>query len=138
VNSTLQLVTSQFFMVKPAVFGYLSTLSRLRWGLLEVQWAKLRLVRKWTRNLLGKSWGNGLSEVYIYIFFQHSVFFSSHHMGWSENWATPQDHASTANHHVSPKHRYVVAIISPIPSPLHGLQHSAADGIPPNVLAALP
>ena len=78
VNSTLQLVTSQFFMVKPAVFGYLSTLSRLRWGLLEVQWAKLRLVRKWTRNLLGKSWGNGLSEVYIYIsiffFFQHSVF----------------------------------------------------------------
>ena len=76
--------------------------------------------------------------IYIYIFFQHSVFFSSHHMGWSENWATPQDHASTANHHVSPKHRYVVAIISPIPSPLHGLQHSAADGIPPNVLAALP
>ena len=46
-----------------------------------------------------------------------------------------------ANHDVHPKRR-VVAIISPLGVPnsiaLHGLRHFAADGIPPNGLAALP
>lgn len=108
----------QFLGLLPSPLVHLSTLSRLRWGLLEDQWAKLRLVRNGPETYWQNHGEMGWVRDITKICFKHDFFFSSHHMGWSEKWATPQNHTSTANHDVSPKHRYVVAIISPIPSPM--------------------